>query len=283
MHNRPSRGGRIALLYKDDMKVMQIEAQHLHTIECTVWQVSLKNKTTTILGIYHPPPKQEQTNTTFLDEITELLTWKLPSMGNAIILGDCNMNIEDPTDNNSKTFVDKMEALGLKQHVVEPTHQKGNILDLIFTEVTSQIKVRELEMPDFISDHQLISATINVKRDVLKILKKKIRNLKEVNPAMLMENFHPPHFNWNTNTNEAYNHLNLQLQEMLDKYAPEKIVNKSKKPKNLWFNTTLQVQWKTVKNRERTWKKYKDQHHWKAYTMERNRYIHQLHYFKNNW
>ena len=33
MHNRPSRGGRIALLYKDDMKVMQIEAQHLHTIE----------------------------------------------------------------------------------------------------------------------------------------------------------------------------------------------------------------------------------------------------------
>ena len=56
-HNRPSRGGRIALLYKDDMKVKKIEAQHLHTIVHAIWQVSLKNKTTAILCIYHPPPK----------------------------------------------------------------------------------------------------------------------------------------------------------------------------------------------------------------------------------
>ena len=150
-HNRPSRGGGIALLYKDSMMVKKIEAQHLHTIEYAIWQVSLKNKTIEILGIYHPPPKQDQRNTIFLDEITELLTSKLPNMENTIILGDFNMHIEDPNDYNSKTFVNMMEALGLKQHVVEPTHQKGNILDLIFTEVTSQINVIQLEMLDFIS------------------------------------------------------------------------------------------------------------------------------------
>ena len=151
-HNRPSRGGEIALLYKDDMKVKKIEAQHLHTIEYAIWQVSLKNETITILGIYHPSPKQDHTDTTFLDEITKLLTSKLPNMENAIILGDFNMHIEDPTENNSKIFVDMMEALGLQQHANEPTHQRGNILDLIFTEVTSQINVRELKMLDFISD-----------------------------------------------------------------------------------------------------------------------------------
>ena len=37
---------------------------------------------------------------------------------------------------------------------------------------------------------------------------------------------------------------------------------------------------KIVKNRERIWRKYREQHHWKAYTMERNKYICQLHYFK---
>ena len=88
-----------------------------------------------------------------------------------------------------------MEALGLKQHVVEPTHQKGNLLDLIFMKVTSQINVRQLEMLDFISDHWLILATIDVKKDVLKITRKKIRNFKEVSLATLMENFHPPHLN----------------------------------------------------------------------------------------
>ena len=119
------------------MKFKKTEAQHLHTIEYAIWQVSLKNKTIAILGIYNQPPKQDQTNTTFLDEITELHTSKLPNIKNTIILGDFNMHIEDPTDNNSKIFVDTMEALGLKQHVVEPTYQNGNILDLIFIEVTS--------------------------------------------------------------------------------------------------------------------------------------------------
>ena len=63
------------------------------------------------------------------------------------------MHIENITDNNSKIFVDTMEALGLKNHVNQPIHQKGNILDLIFTKVTSKINVRELEILYFIYDH----------------------------------------------------------------------------------------------------------------------------------
>ena len=128
-----------------------IEA-HLDTMEYTMWQVSLKNKTITFLGIYHPPSKQDQTNTTFLDEITKLLTSNIPNMENAIILGDLNMHIEDLTGNNSQIFVDIIEALGLQQHVNQPTHQKGNILDLVFTEVTSKINERELEILNFICD-----------------------------------------------------------------------------------------------------------------------------------
>ena len=45
-----------------------------------------------------------------------------------------------------------------------------------------------------------------------------------------MENFHQPDLNQNTNNSEAYNQLNLQLQEMLDKCAPEKIVKGREKP-----------------------------------------------------
>ena len=35
------------------------------------------------------------------------------------------MHIEDTNDYNSKIFVDMMEALGLKQHITEPTTTKG--------------------------------------------------------------------------------------------------------------------------------------------------------------
>ena len=122
-----------------------------------------------------------------------------------------------------------MEALGLRQHVVEPSHQKGYILDLIFTETASQINASQLKMLNIISDQRLISATINVKKDVLRITRKKIRNFKEVSPTMMMENFHPPHLGSNTKTSEAHTKFNLQLQKRLDKRVPEKII---KRPKN---------------------------------------------------
>ena len=121
-HKRPTRGGGLALLYKDNMKIKKIEAQHLCMIEYAIWQVSIKNKTIHILGIYHPPPKQHLTNLIFLDELTELLTTRLLNMENAIILGDFNIHIEDINEYNSRIFVDTMKALGLKQHITEPTH-----------------------------------------------------------------------------------------------------------------------------------------------------------------
>ena len=122
-----------------------------------------------------------------------------------------------------------MEALGLKQHVTEPTHQKENIFDLIFTETALQIKVSQLNMLGFISDHRLISATKSVKRDVPMITRKKLRNYKDVSPAMMMENFHHPLLGLNTKTNEAQTQLTIQLQDMLDKCVPEKIIKRPKK------------------------------------------------------
>ena len=249
-------------------------------MEYAIWHVSLKNKSLHILGIYHPPPKQHLTNATFLDELTELLTTRLPNLENPIILGDFNMHIEDSNNYNSKNFVDTMKALGLKQHITAPTHYKGNILDLIFTEATSPMKVSQSIMLNFISDHRLIAATINVEKDAPKITREKIRNFKTANAAMMMENFNLPNLDINTDINEAQSQLNASLQDMLDKCVPEKMVKRPRKPQNAWFNDTLWQQCKIVKNREREWKKYGEQHHWKAYTVERNKYNRQLHYFK---
>ena len=278
--HKPTRGGGLALLYKQNMKIKKTKAQHLCMMEYAIWHVSLKNKSLNILGIYHPPPKQHLTNATFLDEPTELLTTRLPNLENPIILGDFNMHIEDTSNYNSKIFVNTMEALGLKQHITAPTHYQGNVLDLFFMETTSQMKVSQPIMLNFISDHRLIPATISVEKEIPNITRKKVRNYKNANPAMMMENFNPPNLNCNTDINEAQIQLNASLQDMIDKCVPEKMVKRPKKPQNAWFNDTLQQQCTIVKNRERAWKKYGKQHHWKAYTVERNKYNCQLHYFK---
>ena len=220
-------------------------------MEYAIWHVSLKNKSINILGMYQPPPKQHLTNAIFLDELTELLIARLPNLENPIILGDFNMHIEDTNNYNSRIFVDTMEALGLKQHITAPTHYKGNILDLIFMETTSQIKVSQPIMLNFISDHRLISATISVEKDVPRITRKKVRNYKNANPAMMMENFNPSNLDLNTNINDAQTQLTARLKDMIDKRVPEKMVKRPSKPQNPWFDDTLQQQCTIVKKQRK--------------------------------
>ena len=57
--------------------------------------------------------------------------------------------------------------------------------------------------------------------------------------ATLMENFHEPELNQNTNVSEAYDQFSLKLQEMVDRCTPEQIVKRTEKPQKLWFNHTL--------------------------------------------
>ena len=76
----------------------------------------------------------------FNDKLTNHLTSILLNISGSIILGDFNMHVDDVTDTEAIIFNDTMTALGLDQHVMNETHNKGNVLDLIFMEITMDIK-----------------------------------------------------------------------------------------------------------------------------------------------
>ena len=48
-----------------------------------------------------------------------------------LIVGDFKIHV-DSSNNESKGFLDILNANGLTQHVTNPTHQKGHTLDLIY-------------------------------------------------------------------------------------------------------------------------------------------------------
>ena len=73
-----------------------------------------------------------------------------------IIMGDFNMHINDPTDRDATVFMDTLEAMGLDQNVTFDMHQKGNTLDLVFTEVKSGLQVNRCDPGPFISDHRAV-------------------------------------------------------------------------------------------------------------------------------
>ena len=64
----------------------------------------------------------------------------------------------------ASVFQDSIEALGLYQHVVFPTHRSGNILDLLISKIGEKVKVMTVNAGPYILDHGAIIATLNVKR-----------------------------------------------------------------------------------------------------------------------
>ena len=49
-------------------------------------------------------------------------------------------------------------------NVTTSTHAKGNILDLIFTEEATSIKLTSCQEGPFLSDHKLVSGVLNIKK-----------------------------------------------------------------------------------------------------------------------
>ena len=156
----------------------------------------------------------------------------MASYRNVIICGDFNMHIDNPSDTEAQIFMDTMEALGLQQHVRFQIHQAGNILDLIFTEATSQFSIRTFK-GRFMSDQRVIVAELGIV--IQHIMGKTVtfRNLKQINVDVFGSTLDPGHIK-NMRDLELVNRTyQEELSSVLNHMAPEKtkfITRKEKRP-----------------------------------------------------
>ena len=152
------KGGGILLLSRTNFKCKQVKKSKHPTFEGATWNIQIGNVSLMITGIYHPPPSTRNltTNAMFIDQLSNYLLELLSDTSNHIITGDFNIHVNDPTYVDAGVLLDTMSALGLKQHVETPTHNKGNTLDLIFTEDIGNTKVESVGTGGFLSDHKIV-------------------------------------------------------------------------------------------------------------------------------
>ena len=100
----------------------------------------------------------------FMDEVNMWITDQLTTDGNNLLLGDFNMQTNRiDTDADIKFFMDTMEALGLQQCLDFRTNHLGNTIDLVFTELASNIKMLRCTPGPFISDYCVVKCEIKYK------------------------------------------------------------------------------------------------------------------------
>ena len=74
-----------------------------------------------------------------------------------------------------------------------------------------------------------------------------------------------------TDINIIFSEFCRKLEDIKDRHAPEKTVMIKDRPKRFWFNDEIKTHRKIVQSRFKIFKKYKCDHQWKAYKVERNK------------
>ena len=146
-------------------------------------------------------------------------------------MGDFSINTEDVFKADTVIFSDTMQALGLSQHVTNTTHQKGNILDLIFIEEKSNIQVANCKTHRYISDHCMVTMHTNLKKQSWTKSTLTIRDSSNLTTENLMANFTPSILEMDVILGQAYDQSDAKLQKMLDAVAQKKTIKQINKPK----------------------------------------------------
>ena len=277
--NRQGRkGGGLGLWHRREYHATRIDHNYNYTtLEQAGWSLQIGDKILTILVIYHPPGN---THTRLLDEVSLLVQYYMTNHKNLVILGDFNVAVQDLNNPDSIAFYNTMEALGLVQHIDKPTHQLGNTLDHIYTESLDQLGVQHAFIGPYLSDHRLVGIEINVKKHTKHLEDQHRCPLKELDLDTFRNEFRNETVIQHSNLDTIWREFDRELTRTLDKLAPPRKPRKNAKPPKPWYNSRLLGQRRIVRNREDKYNKYRQNHQWKAFTRERNRYTTMLRFSK---
>ena len=217
-------GGGIVIITKSHLGQCKLDKGKKQSFQYAIWKISTKHDTITVVVIYHPLYSTQQpiTNAIFLDEITKWLADVLTNHNNILLAGDFNLHVNDENDTDASIFIDTIEVMGLQQYVIYPTHKTANnILDLVFTELITQIQIDDLSCSTFLSDHCTVDFITTIPRDEPKTKIITYRKVKNINPEEMMKDIDAMQdMIQDEDLTDKINSFESVLKDALDKHAP---------------------------------------------------------------
>ncbi len=215
-----------------------------------------------IITIYRPPPSKvnKLTVAMFLDEFSTFLEQESISAGSLLIVGNFNVHCENTVDPNSKRFLGLLDSFNLCNHMTEPTHRSGHMLDLVITRKSDNIVSDIYVAPsDHLSDHSAVHFKLALAKPYL--LKKKIvyRKIKNIDSSTFQKDITESSLVKTTPCNlhalvTMYDHV---LRELLDKHAPIKELEVTERPSAPYYTDAIRDEKRKKRKLERQWRRTK--------------------------
>ncbi len=83
-----------------------------------------------------------------------------------LIVGDFNIHVDNEKDALGSAFIDILNSVGVKQHVLGPTHCQNHTLGLLLPHGIDVNVIEVLQQSDDISDHYLVLCKLHIAKAV---------------------------------------------------------------------------------------------------------------------
>ena len=253
-----THGGGIAVIYKSSLPVIRYHETPFEASTFEIFEFTLltKPKNIHVICIYRPNGSVKK----FLEELDTLLSLRCTCIENILLLGDLNIHLDKHLDRNTKLFSEILDSFGLAQHVTEPTHQAGHILDpIVFSlgNMNSQIQnVVVTPMP--VSDHYLITSSICNVHTSQSGLSEAVpfRKIKDVDLDQFCKDLNDQLPAVDDETCDS-SKIDSAMLHVLNHHAPLKNKKQFVRKKDLWFNGDIAAARHARRRAERQYRRSK--------------------------
>ena len=246
-------GGGLLVYSRNGLKILPFDIQEdngLHQHVC--FKILTKKEPLNVILVYRPPTTSKE-NT---EKLYDLLR-RMPK--NTALIGDINIphiNWEEmnATGARGQDLLNVVLEEELEQLVLFPTHDKGNILDLLLTNMANNVVSVTEDGKLGRSDHCIITTEFKVPKLERKE-KKKSPNWNKADHGGLRR--YLANCDWdrllrNKPVEEAWKILKDELEQAISKFVPLSTVKDQDEPK--WLNRELI---RAIRRKKRAWKVYK--------------------------
>ncbi|KAJ8024297.1 hypothetical protein HOLleu_36998 [Holothuria leucospilota] len=124
--------GSTGLLFRETVRVALLRKGKEDSFEFSEWVIKLQRHLVGLSIIYRPPYSVNHSVTTsvFLEQFATYLESIATEREPLFIVGDVDIHINKPDDNDTRQLNDLQTSLAMEQLVMELTHVSGNILHL---------------------------------------------------------------------------------------------------------------------------------------------------------
>lgn len=118
----PGHGGGLSVINCRDLELSPQPLPEQSSFECLAFTCKIPSPVLFLL-IYRPP----NPNSSFVTEMSHLLTTFCTSSADVIILGDMNIHVDTPSCRFAAEFLQLLDCFNLKQLVDVPAHQGAHL------------------------------------------------------------------------------------------------------------------------------------------------------------